>query len=633
MTETTSPSSYSGDYWSEDPFVDAKQKSPKIPMHKKQKEESFPIDEVDEFHDPYSELSLFLSKRIKKEVEKNGDTKKWSQKIQEDLLTNILPEFKKTFPKYRLGASALKKVWDKVSYFYSRVKQQSGAIQENGKLNVEFLIRENLKQQKYKKAPLHLPPYNSAQQLALKMSECIATLDCIRPNLDHLTRLIWVVQKHLIQDLSPMQAKSPYEEYGIFDKLIVKGQLEYLAKHPHSEPSKTMRSVKRYAEKVKSTKTLIENNSLQSIISYVLAKKLYPQTFIARFCSSDQMEFLHEFVDRQLQVIRQYRDFSLDAQRIELVGRLMAIYPVTQLLPETIQGTTLRRAIRYLYAVNAGYEPSVDPEIDQAVGVFINAEMHLYPDKENEIIPEEIEQEIIDSYQIAISLPKLKTNQLDDLEIFFWKTLGDVIEIENKIDPQLLKVIEQEVANHLMDKPRQTFSTLVKSCNQYFLRLSNIDFEETNKKMELNEKIELWAHQGDLICRFIHFDPDNPLMKLTLETARMMRGKNPNITHKEVVENIYKQALEQNTKLIPFSNQLKQRVWILYKYCWYHLFSSPRETTFHRFEQWLRIEMPNASTEDLQAIAEKVFALDPVYGKTKMRRNKSKECLRAVPSQ
>lgn len=611
MTETTSPSSYSGDYWSEDPMIDSAQKAHKLPTHKKAGEETFPIDEVDEFHDPYSELSLFLSKRIKKEVEKNGDTKKWSQKIQEDLLQNILPEFKKTFPKYRLGASALKKVWDKVTYFYSRVKQQSGAIQEDGKLNVEFLIRENLKQQRYKKAPLHLPPYNSAQQLALKMSECIATLDCIRPNLDHLTRLIWVVQKHLIQDLSPMQAKSPYEEYGIFDKLIVKGQLEYLAKHPLSEPDKTMKAVKRYVEKVKNTKKLIDNNSLQSVISYVLAKKLYPQTFIARYCSADQMEFLYEFVDRQLQVIRQYRDFSLDAQRIELVGRLMAIYPVTQLLPETIEGTTLRRAIRYLYAVNAGYEPSVDPDIDQAVGVFINAEMHLYPDKESEIIPEEIEQEIIDSYQIAISLPRLKTNQLDDLEIFFWKALGDTLEIENSVEPQLLKVIEQEVANHLMDKPRQTFNTLAKTCNQYFLRFANINFDEASKKMEINEKIELWAHQSDLICRFIHFDPDNPIMKITLETARNMRGKNPNISHKEVVESAFKQVLEKNTKLLPFANQVKQRIWILYKYCWYHLFSSPRETTFHRFQEWLKVELPHCSTGELKEIAEKVLPLIP----------------------
>ena len=73
----------------------------------------YPIDETEDFYDPFSELSLFLSTKIKKEIQGSGSIKQWSGKIQTDLLAKILPEFKQKFPKYRLGASALKKVWEK----------------------------------------------------------------------------------------------------------------------------------------------------------------------------------------------------------------------------------------------------------------------------------------------------------------------------------------------------------------------------------------------------------------------------------------------------------------------------------------------------------------------------------------
>ena len=88
-----------------------------------------PIDEADDFYDPFSDLSLFLSKKIKNEIEKSGSSNKWSGKIEANLLAKILPEFKQKFPKYRLGTSALKKVWEKVSYYYDKIQGQKGALQ------------------------------------------------------------------------------------------------------------------------------------------------------------------------------------------------------------------------------------------------------------------------------------------------------------------------------------------------------------------------------------------------------------------------------------------------------------------------------------------------------------------------
>ncbi|MCB1082540.1 MAG: hypothetical protein KDK63_05290, partial [Chlamydiia bacterium] len=61
----------------------------------------YPIDETEEFYDPFSDLNLFLSKKVKSEIQETGSATKWSGKIEANLLAKILPEFKEKSPKYR----------------------------------------------------------------------------------------------------------------------------------------------------------------------------------------------------------------------------------------------------------------------------------------------------------------------------------------------------------------------------------------------------------------------------------------------------------------------------------------------------------------------------------------------------
>src|SRR5690349_12361372 len=58
------------------------------------------LDESHEFHDPFSDLNLFLSQKIKEVMSSLGEGKKWSSKIQQLLIEKITPEFQKKFPKY-----------------------------------------------------------------------------------------------------------------------------------------------------------------------------------------------------------------------------------------------------------------------------------------------------------------------------------------------------------------------------------------------------------------------------------------------------------------------------------------------------------------------------------------------------
>ncbi len=190
------------------------------------------VDEAPEFHNPYSELNLFLSQKIKQEMRHCSNSKKWSVKLQDELIHKITPEFEKRFPHYRLGLSALKKTWEKVSYYSEQMQEQKEALTQDGKLNIPFLIKENLRRFSSAKNTCQLHPYHYAHQLALKMSECIAIIDGAHPKVDQLTQAIWSIHRHLIPKLDPEQLKTPYDDYDKIDKLIVKKILEFTAQNP-----------------------------------------------------------------------------------------------------------------------------------------------------------------------------------------------------------------------------------------------------------------------------------------------------------------------------------------------------------------------------------------------------------------
>lgn len=189
------------------------------------------IDELPDLHDPFSELSLFLSQKIKNEMHRFPNCKKWSLKLQEELIQKITPDFQKKFPRFRLGVSAVKKTWEKISYYAHQIQHEKEALTQEGKINIHFLIKQNLRASMQLKNICPMHPYHYVHQIAVKMSECIATVDGTRPKIDALTRLIWAVQKHLIPKL-PTELKTPSDPFDQMDKLIVKTILEITAKDP-----------------------------------------------------------------------------------------------------------------------------------------------------------------------------------------------------------------------------------------------------------------------------------------------------------------------------------------------------------------------------------------------------------------
>ncbi|MDN3506212.1 MAG: hypothetical protein P0S96_03180 [Simkaniaceae bacterium] len=241
------------------------------------------IDERPEFHDPYSELNLFLSQKVKNEMRHCSNSKKWSPQLQDELLCKIAPEFQERFPKYRLGVSAIKKTWEKVQYFSGQVQERKEALTQDGKLNIPFFIKENLKSTSKLQNTCHVHPCHYAHQLAAKMSECIAVVDGIRPKLEQLTRTIWSLQRHLIPSLSPEHFKSPYDENEQVDKLVVRALIEITAKHPEISQAELVFHLQKRLIQLRHVTTAYTETQMRKMLSALYADQChYPNQRMER---------------------------------------------------------------------------------------------------------------------------------------------------------------------------------------------------------------------------------------------------------------------------------------------------------------------------------------------------------------
>lgn len=547
-----------------------------------------PIDEAEDFYDPFSDLNLFLSKKIKKEIQETGSSEEWSGKIEANLLAKILPEFKQKFPKYRLGTSALKKVWEKVAYYYEKIQGQKGALKENGALNLKFMIRENLKNSV---APYHLPPYTMAQQIAVKLSECVASLEGKKPQLDHLTKVIWSVQKHLLKDLSAVQAKNPYEEYDKLDKLIVKTELEITSKGENLDPYSLKRQVIKRLNRFQGVKALLKESQLTSTLSMILAEKLYRSSLITCHFSIKEKHAIEDFIRHQIEMGQFNELLTSDEHRLELIQRILALYTIAGELPKDITDQSLRSSIRHIKELTSKENCSLLPNIDQGLFVFINAEIHLMD--EEKCYGEDGEEAIVKAYNKACSLPKLSSSQKEQFELLIWKIIEEEGNLLSHTPPDIHHLLKMELGNVLIDNPKQSFRMIISNALQFFKKVLDTPMDEE----KLEDKVESWVAQNDMLIRTIHFDPKTSLLKLLEKEWKDQSLEESTVNHKHFIDQVEKKALKAFPLLASFQEELRSRLWILYKYLWYTTLSDGYASTYERFLLWHRILLKNHHPE------------------------------------
>jgi hypothetical protein len=531
------------------------------------------LEEQNDFHDPYSDLNLFLSRKIKEEMKTTGVVKKWSQFIQDKLVAAITPELQRKFPQCRLRIASLRKAWEKIAYYSQQIQHQKEAVTQDGKLNISFLIKENLRQYIHFKSSSQLHPYLYAHQLALKVSEWVATLDGVRPKLDQLTKTIWAVQRHLLKTDSFDAAQLPAHDFDAIDKVIVKTVLETTGKEPFIEQKELEQKVRQSVQSLQELPAFTSIDQLHATVSVLLADKLCPISCFQTAYFSEQREVAVQFIDRHLSLCK-----SSFPQLADLVRRIAALYKLASQLPKDMNPA----------------------DLPQAAHAFTSAERLLGSSAE----------EIVAITQLALKLPPLSD---EVLEMVIWKQLGQLEKLLEKLPFRIGQKIEEEIANTLIDNPSFGFSSIVSNTVSFFKKAKEL--ASSKKWADLEAKIHIWTIQGDLLCRWIRFETDVSLLKLISE----MWKENSGLDHAAFVSQVAQQHIRTHPQLIPYSPQVTLRIWTLYKYAWYAQLSTAQESSMDRFLKWhishLSCQSPTLSKQDLikqlEEICKKIIPLIP----------------------
>ncbi len=532
------------------------------------------VDESPEFHDPYSDLSLFLSNMIKKEMKDIDPSLRWTLKVQEELISKITPEFQKNFPQYRLGVTAVKKIWNKILFYTQQIQGKADAVDQDGKLNINFFIKENLKQYFQQKAVSFLTPYQCAYQIASKMSECIATLDGTKPKLDLLTQTIWALQKHLLNSSPLKQTKTPYDEFDKIDKLVVKTVLETTAKHPHIGLQELEYKTKEALQSLHDLPDFSSTDKITCNVSAILSEKLYSSSSFHFLFFAEQKEAIYHFIKKHSSL---YKDTIAMPRLTDLVRRIIALYTLASQMPKNVTASLFYEAVEALQDSS-----KKRPDLSQPVYAFISAEFLLLNTSAHSFSLEETQRMLFDAYQKALLLPSLQQLDKEQLEVITWKILSETEEFLEKLPYRIGQKIEEEIAGILIDNPAKSFSSIVNETVQFFKQVKELT--ETKKWNEAHKKIHLWCIQNDMLCRSIRLNVETPLAQM-IQKRFSERADQPTC-HSTLISEVCQEFLKQFPSATIYLAQLSSKAWTLYKYMWFTTFSKEEESSLDRFLKW-----------------------------------------------
>ena len=558
-----------------------------------------PIDEVPELYHPYSEVNLFLSRRMKQEMQ-NAPTKSWSIQLEQYLLEKMTPKFQKKFPQFRISVSSIKKTWEKLILYTKQIQDQPEAITDEGKVNIPFLIKQNLKNYLHLKRPNFSVPYYPAYQIASRISECVAAIDGEEPRLEELTKMIWTTQCQLDPNLN--YHISPYHEYNQVDELIVKTILDETAKYPNITHLQLEYNVLMSLRTLYTFPLSISEEIMHDYTSLLIADKLYPTISFETFFSKKQKVYLENFLRRHSLCSKS------KSALCDQLKRIIALYALATQMPKTLNQLELKEAILSVFPVNKEKKPN----LPQVVYTFIMTELALM---QNDHLCHSVEHVLFtiwNVYQEAILLPNL-VEKKELLEILIWKNLTLDKELLEKIPSCITGKIEEEIANALIDNPKQSFYHLLQVTNQFFKKIKELI--KNKKWLEIEKKIYPWVIQGDMLCQRIEIGIDPFLLQFIYQKWTQATFK----THEQFINQVYEEYLQKYPKLSIYADQLSKRIWTLYKYAWYNLFSYSTESCIERFIKWHILYIKPLSSEELHShinkLSQDILPLVPIDAK------------------
>ena len=555
------------------------------------------VDEVPDFHDPFSDLNLFLFKHLKRALPGLDFPKRWSLKLQDGLIKAIAPEFRKKFPLYRLGVTALKKAFEKLLSFSEVVEHEKEAFSQDGKLRISFLIKENLKQFQYFTPPSYLQPYHLAHQLAMKIGECLAVVDGRRPKIDILAKTVWSILRHLLKGIHPKETKSPYDDYDGMDQLIVKLILENTTKDSTISEHDLKLAVKETIHYLNGLPSFSSLDHMHASIATLTAEKLYASAPLLTPFPTPQRQAALAFLKKHILACR---TASPSTERSEIALRTAALYTLASNLPHDLSEQQIKAGVKALYPT----PKKSRPRLGQSVYAFLAAELVLTHAKSQD----DIADKLVLAYKEATKLPIIEEHDL--LEILIWKQLGESEALLNTLSYPIGQRIEEEIANLLLDNPNQSFAHLVSHTVSFFKKIKGLSINESSEKIE--GKIRIWTLQSDMLQRWIRLDENTPLMKQIKKIWNSLSKRDASFSHETLIQAVSKAYLKQYPKMALYASHLPRRITTLYKYCFFSCFGKPEESSLDRLIAWHTITLkefaPSLSQKELNSQLEEILS-------------------------
>ncbi|MDX8431550.1 MAG: hypothetical protein SNF33_07115 [Candidatus Algichlamydia australiensis] len=394
------------------------------------------LHELDEFHDPFSDISLFLSEKITTEITAHGSTQEWSAQIEQDLLRKILPEFKARFPRYRLGLFALKKAFEKVAYFYEKLYGHKN-------LDANTLIRENLRNQ------LEIGIYNSikaqSEQIAQNVGECLATLQGRKPNLVGLMAKTYSGLKALFSEVPP---QNPFYSCDARDALIVKTQIETISDYPEITFYQLQAVIEQKLSMLYEIPAPHKNNKLEIAIACHLGTK-WSATLKAKLCENE-LHLLKELVQKE-------------AEEGNSPSKIARHFEMIVLMAKSCYGD---------------HPPS------QLLDLYQNEILLEFEEYGHSETQHQIEQ--------VSNLTRFLSLTASDTKALIWALIA---ELQIPSSPILSDLIDSELVSVIRNSNIEEFWALVQKTLLHFKKAK----ESLENQEGLEEKIEFWALQNELV--------------------------------------------------------------------------------------------------------------------------------------
>ena len=535
----------------------------------------YPVEEANDFHDPFSELSLFLAKRLKKEIIKDNHPKRWSQNIQKKLLAEVLPEFREHFPHYRLGISALKKTWEKIHYYVKHLEKHY-AYSQNGKLDISYLIRENLSVFFEKDLPSSHISFHFAHHITGKISECIAAIDGESIEKSKLTKVIWAMQKQLIPSFD--KANSPYETIDTLDKLLIRFQLEIIAENPLLSQGNLQEVLTSKIKSLLSINRIRNFRELTPQISSIIADKIYPASPLHSLYPKESLEKIEAFIQDEHKLLLKGNNKITASTRLAFTRRILFVLRLKESLDRQTACKGLKSAIEYIYSLRSCDFNLGKPVIRREIFHFINQEILLAEKKGVKNVKNTLINSLLALFDRMHSLPSFPIEKIHMLEVVIWKNIKDDLQDSWKIPVHLIQTIEDEIASLYLDHSNSPFLDIVELSIKHLKRISELN------SSNIHDRAHYWSIQNLTLASHLKFSKDHSIFKIVTEEMKTLRLKN--LPHSEIIEILTKEFTKKHPGLIPWKKSIKKRVSLYYLHYFFFYIKEKNETPFDRFQKW-----------------------------------------------